>query len=474
MSSNRIMTLADKFDHELAKCIKYQDPYRYHEVILGRKPMTGPQRRIIDAFMTHRITIVATANGMGKSYSASSLSPYLLHIHNASNPCKVVITAPTAKVMREVYWNNLRSAWEKSPYQLPGRMLQCPPRIEISPDHFLVCTSAVDTENASGYHSPNLYAIIDEASNVSADIYAAIMSWNPTKILMLGNPIRNDGFFYDLAQKALADNNPDSDMAFLQISALESPYADVLDSKTGLADKTWLNQVRLVYGENSLYWKTHVLAQFAESNSDALVPSDWLLLLAGEHDRAGAKTMAIDLGEGVGRDSSVILVRDSNGVHERISSNRWTFEDTARNAKRLAEQHGVQPSRIIYDKTGIGADFDNRLRAVGLVGCRPYKGSLEVSQKAAAKNLRSQAGWNLRRRLDPQHYDLTAGQAVKQKPFFIPGEVLSELKPQLNACSYGQLANGKVELTPKDQIAKMLGHSPDVLDALMMSFAFWR
>jgi hypothetical protein len=262
-------------------------------------------------------------------------------------------------------------------------------------------------------------------------------------------------------------------MAFLQISAMDSPYIDVEDSQSGMADKTWLNMIRNVYGEQSLYWKTHVLAQFAESNTDCLIPADWLKLLAPEHKPKGQKTMAIDLSEGVGRDNSIVLVRDETGIIEVRKNNKWGLEGTAKQAAELAIKYNVTHSRIIFDKTGLGADFDNRLRAVGITGARPYKGSLEVSQKAAAKNLRSQAGWNLRRRLDPEHNDLSGPVPVKQLPFHISTEHLTELRPQINACSYSQAANGKVQLTPKENISKMIGHSPDLLDALMMSFAFW-
>jgi hypothetical protein len=78
------------------------------------------------------------------------------------------------------------------------------------------------------------------------------------------------------------------------------------------------------------------------------------------------RRIAIVLGEGVGRDSTALLVRDDYGIFDFHAGNSLSLADAAEETARLARVWAVDASRISYDKLGIGHDFGNHLVRRGL------------------------------------------------------------------------------------------------------------
>ena len=109
----------------------------------------------------------------------------------------------------------------------------------------------------------------------------------------------------------------------------------------------------------------------------------------------------IDLSEGAGRDSTSILVRDAYGIIDLIAGNSLCLADAAEETARLARVHAIDASRISYDKLGVGRDFRNHLVLRGLGYAIGYAGSGKPQERKAFANLRSEAAWKLRRRLNP-------------------------------------------------------------------------
>jgi hypothetical protein len=118
---------------------------------------------------------------------------------------------------------------------------------------------------------------------------------------------------------------------------------------------------------------------------------------------------------------------------------------------------------VSFDQAGIGADFDNRLRAAGIVGARPYRGGLSGGKGFG--NLRSAAAWVMRQRLDPNRTTTTAGGvAIRQAAFAIPRDMLAMMRDELQGLRYTQDEKGRVCLEPKEDIVKRLRKSPDLAD----------
>lgn len=464
----------------------------------GNQGYWKKQLEICDSVVRFPVTLVPTGNAIGKSFLAAGLLHWFLFTRQGS---LVVATAPTQVQLEEVLWKEVERAYQGSRIPLGGRLLRSPLKVDLGGGWQALAYSTTKVERFSGHHATDLFAILDEASGVSDEIYEAISSLNPSRELMVGNPLRPSGAFYDRCKF----KNPLANV--IQISSMESPHIELERSPWGLADRTWLEKARADYGEGSLWWTCHVLGEFPDSGVDSVIPGSWLDV-AGEaiHRPAGRRRIAIDLAEGRGGDRSAVLVRDDNGVLDLWSSATADFQMTASRACMMAQKYGVEDGDISYDVAGIGADFANRLRQFGIVSPVPYRGGNEGGVKHA--NLRSYSAWRLRQRLDPERRDIDysgqeksereidrfdhvpsgidlygrvraplgvalRSQGVGRQQFSIPHRFLNgPLREELINLRYELDLRGRIKLELKEDMAMRIKRSPDLADCLCQSFAF--
>lgn len=502
-------------------------PDWFNSIFLGRDKDDGHGRcgywrrqlDICDSVVHYPVTLVPTGNAVGKSFLAAGVLHWFLFTRPGS---LVVATAPTQVQLEEVLWKEVERSYAGSRLPLGARLLRNPLKVDLGGGWQALAYSTTKVERFSGHHASELLAILDEASGVADEIYEAISSLNPSRELMLGNPLRPSGTFYDRCHST----NPLANV--IKISSLESPHIHLERSPWGLADRNWLEKARADYGEGSLWWTCHVLGEFPDSGVDSVIPGSWLQLAADARPHPlGKRRIAIDLAEGRGGDRSVVLVRDDNAVLDMWSSNTASFEETANRALWAAQRFEVDDGDISYDVAGIGADFDNRLKQVGIVSPVPYRGGNEGGPKHA--NLRSYSAWRLRQRLDPGrrdiHYkeergepaghpgrprgpgfdgpdgpdgsdglsvggthfrlDYQTGRPVPtvvlapksyvgdRDQFCIPSRFLAgPLREELVGLRYELDPRGRVKLEVKEDYVERLKRSPDLADCLCQSFAF--
>ena len=164
--------------------------------------------------------------------------------------------------------------------------------------------------------------------------------------MAIGKPIRPDGHFALLSDHfallsghfallsghfALLSDQGDRDALenrrsqvsckHFEVPSTMSPHAHLARSPVGLADKVWLEAVGREPGENSPWYRSHVLAQRPKLASETLIPQEWLNLALSDATAAAVQTLragapiigkvrlGCDVGEGVGRSQSVIVVR---------------------------------------------------------------------------------------------------------------------------------------------------------------------
>jgi len=128
-----------------------------------------------------------------------------------------------------------------------------------------------------------------------------------------------------------------------------------------MADKGFIDGARFEYGEDSLWWRVHILGQFPDEAMQALLPRAWVERAANqEHKRYGDVWLSVDVAKGNDGDASAILARDRRGVIAYEESPRWNLEYLAKETARWAGAHNVNPARIVYDAAGLGVDFAKR------------------------------------------------------------------------------------------------------------------
>ena len=469
--------------HEVLQRCRH-DPVFFHKHFL--KPINSQeyfwakQVEIARSFVENRTTLVCTGNGIGKSWVAARLKLWASCCHPGS---LLVSTAPSQQLVENVLWKQSRRAHKNAPVPLGGRYTHRPEKLDFGDGWMALGFSSDSIERLSGQHEGDLFVIVDEGSGIEEEVWEGLDSLNASRTLILGNPIRQSGRFYELAHQT---DNPTVNL--IHVASTDGPHCHLERSPWGLADKAWLDAMRYSWGEDSPWWRVHVQGLFPEHDDNALIPPNWLV--ASNHPgRKGRIKIAVDLAKGSGgtSDNSVILVVDDAGILDLHWNNTWGPQETAQKVKEAAISWGVEPANIVYDATGIGMDFGNRLEYQGLKGCKQYVGT---------NKLRSDCAWAMRLRLDPgrtlfpqpdmrlqpkaslghlfgamqQPYRITPEPEVQQR-FAIRQDWLERLRPELQGLRYKLGTDGGIALEPKAELAKRIGHSPDLADALLISFS---
>lgn len=466
---------------------EYKDkPIEFNVDVLGRPSYWPRQEQICQAVVERKTVIVPTGNSVGKSYCAAGLILWWLYTRRGS---LVVATAPSQTLLGTVLFKEIRRAKSLSKISLPGRITESP---NVSPQTLLVdgtgwgvlgiATRGV--ERLSGQHNPELLVVVDEASGIDDEIWEALDSQNPAKLVVFGNPLRAEGRFRDLSLRAAREAGDPSiptheKLLEICIPSTESPDIVLDRSPRGLADRGFLEASRRQYGDTGLWWRTHILAQFPEVSAEALIPEAWLDWatrpehrqgLTATDPRCGPKRIAVDLGEGVGRDRTVVLVRDDRGILDVHASNTTDLPQAAHIVRQMITKWQVAHDHVTYDKLGIGASFVNHLHAVGIKTARPYAGEGRPHDRNSFTNVRTECAWTLRNRLDPNWCPDPRVPHATQPGFHIPcGVWWPQMREELKTLSY-DLVGKQTRLIPKKDHSERLGRSPDLADAFMQSF----
>jgi hypothetical protein len=476
----------EKLSSLLASC--RDDPDLFNSAVLGRQPFWSGQRRIAGSLVKYLQTLAYTGNAIGKDYLLGSIVPWWLYTRPRS---LVIVTGPSQTLLGTVTWKEVRLACRHALIPLGPTLsvgAKTSPQIcAVDPQSGWQALgySTTSVERASGQHNANLLVIVEEASGVEDDTWQALDSLKYRRLLAIGNPLRAEGEFINRIRQADQDARdgiePELSCNAIRIRSTSSPHAALGHSPFGLADKTWLADVRRRYGADSLWYRSHVLAEIPAVSAEDLIPKAWLdraaaverPMLPPNHPVHRARRIAVDLGEGVGRDSTAILVRDDHGIIELVAGRTLGLAAAAQEVARLAAAFRVDHARISYDKLGIGRDFVNHLARHGITLAVGYAGSGRAQNSKAFVNLRSEAAWALRRRLDPDRLtDPRFPNSSTQPPFHIPPRAWwARLREDLEALTY-DLAGNKTRLVSKEQLLDRLGRSPDCGDALIQSFAF--
>ena len=184
-------------------------------------------------------------------------------------------------------------------------------------------------------------------------------------------------------------------------------------SEFGLADRTWLESMYRKYGRRSLWVGSHIDARIPDVDAEQLIDPAWLDYHSSQqrppvppvHPVNFTRRIACDLSEGVGRDSTCIVVVDDWGVLEVVLGSSMGLPEAAETIHRLAARWNVPHDKISFDKLGIGRNFPNHL-AVGASRWRsPTPG------RASHKTQAHSSTWHRGR--------LEAAQSAGRHPFWI-------------------------------------------------------
>lgn len=392
---------------------------------------------------------VRSGHGVGKSTVAAWACLWYIFTRY---PVKIVITAPTTAQLYDALYAEIRRWFNTIPPGLASLFEVKSERIELkaAPSESFISartSRAEQPEALQGVHSKNVLLIADEASGIPESVYEAAggsMSGHSATTLLLGNPVRGSGYFYDTHTKELGWKR-------FHVSSLTSPRVSA-DYVREMAEK---------YGEDSNAYRIRVLGEFPLADDDTIIPLG-LVQAAVNRDILANPSEPVVWGLDVARkggDSSVLVKRKGNIV--AAPPRIWRNLDLMQLTGAIVHEYDVsdlaaKPAEILVDSIGLGSGVVDRLRELGY----PVRG-INVSESPAlgekVVNLRSEL-WS------------HARSWFEKRMCSIPNDerLIDELT--MVKCSY--TSSGKLMVEPKDAIRKRTrGRSCDVADAFCLTFA---
>ncbi len=410
------------------------------------------QQEVLASLPDHRRVAVKSGNGLGKGFSAAVAVLWFLHCHD---PAVVLSTAPTFRQVRHILWRQVRRLYRPARELLGGKMLDT--RWELAEDRYAMGLSAESADEFQGFHSPNVFIVVDEAEGVSDEIFEAIeaiMTAAEPRLLLIGNPTTVAGAFHRAFHQERRLYHT------ITISALDSPNVQAGQIVVpGLTSDQWVKERTETWGEENPIYRARVLGEFPDQAEDTLIRLSDIEAAAMPGTEAETQpdtacpdvVLAVDVAR-FGSDRSVILRRRENRVEEiRVLRGLDTMQLTGWVVRAIND---FQPARICVDEIGVGAGVVDRLKEQGY----PVRGinvSTRARQESVFANLRAEGYWLLR--------DLFSSYRIK-----IPAD--GQLMGELAALRYSYDSHGRILIESKESMRRRGLPSPDKADALMLAF----
>ena len=239
--------------------------------------------------------------------------------------------------------------------------------------------------------------------------------------------------------------------------------------EAGRVSAQWVEQCRLMWGEDHPEFLNRCLGEFADQSEDGIIPLSWVNAAIDRwrawerrgFDGAYAKRcLGVDVARS-GVDKTVVAVREGPAIREILTYSKLPVTGTAGYVQAAAG--GGRHVHIEMDG-GLGAAVYDMLREEGVPNLRPVTVSAKTpwrdrSEQYRFADVRSAMWWNVREMLSPQY----GGEMM------LPD--VGELKRDLVSPKFEMLKGAVIKLEPKKGIIRRLGRSTDFGDAVCL--AFW-
>jgi phage terminase large subunit len=422
------------------------DPVGFVKVVLGATPDPWQENLLQDVANGERRVSVRAGHGVGKSAVVAWLSIW----HMVTRyPQKTVMTAPTAGQLFDALFAETKMWINRLPEPLRDLFDTTTEKVTLkaAPEASFISarTSSADRPEAlAGIHSDYVLLLVDEASAVPEPVYesaAGSMSGPRACMILIGNPTKNSGLFFKTHHQLSNE--------------WKTYHVSCLDSRR--VDPDFVKQIKDTYGEASNAYRVRVLGEFALKEDDTLIPAE-LVDSAMSRDISVSPQEPMVYGLDVarfGNDRSVLVRRQGNVVHPTVKI--WQGLDLMQLVGAVVNEAEIdKPGEICVDAIGMGSGVADRLRELGFT-----VRDVNVSEAPAFKNLKAA---KLRDELWLQVKEWLGQRACK-----LPRN--DDLRAELVAPTYTFTSSGNVKVEGKAEMKKRGMRSPDIADALCLTFA---
>lgn len=441
----------------------------------GHAP-TFYQNDILGGFVIHSRQAVRGPHGLGKTALAAWLTHWFALTRDGLD-WKVITTASVWRQLTKYLWPEIHKWSRLINWRKVGRR-GYNTKYELQTLQLKLSTGAAfavasdDHTAIEGAHADCLLYIFDESKSViDATFDAAEGAFSgagegsdmEALALAISTPGEPIGRFYDIHRRA---------PGFEDWKAIHVSVQDAI--KGGRISETWVDQRRKQWGEESSVFKNRVLGEFASSDSDGVIPLEWVEQAVNRWrewkdrtDESGYRgrvtSIGADIGSGGENSNLTVLAR----VYENkyVTLEKWgrggvdyaTMETANKMSGLLSRYHTCDG---FIDTIGIGLGVYHRLLELKIKNAFSFNSSqrtniLDKNKEFGFVNKRAAGWWLMREALDPQ-----SGLNI-----CLPDD--DALIGELITPKYTVQAGGMIKVESKDDIMKRIERSTDSADAVI-------
>jgi len=321
----------------------------------------------------------------------------------------------------------------------------------------------------SGLHERNIMVQVDESGNIPPAVLRAaeqaLVRVEFGKVIQAGNPTSLEGMLYAAAtllrhqwRIIRITGDPADPKAWVHSPRVMSDHrVDLQEGEECMCPRCWAQQQIDTYGRDNPWVKTQILGQFPDASINALLGIEDVERAMGMKYQPEAynwqeKRLGVDVAR-FGDDRSVIFPRQGLMTYKPVEMRNLRTNDIAARVAQASVRWARGEASIFVDDTGHWGHgvLDQLITA----GYAPHP--VVFHSKA----------------LNPRYRNRRAEMWVEMSEWVKRGGRLPKLPMlvgELTEPTY-TFTQGQLMIEEKDQIKKRLGRSPDLADALALTFA---
>lgn len=436
-----------------------KNPELFLKGLLGFEPWSK-QLEIVQSVRDNPRTAVRSANGVGKTAIAARTVLWFL----AAYPRSVVVTtAPTWNQVEKQLWREMAVAFEHARefFLTLGQPEIFKTDLLIAPDWYATGISTEKPERFSGFHSPHILLVVDEASGVADTIFEAaegFLTSHNARVLLISNPTQLSGEFYRAFHRDASLWNR------IHIQIKDTPnFTDEQkklsqDVLLSLPSTNYPELMERKYGLDSELYEVRVLGEFPSSQSNAVCRLHDVQQAQYREEQPGMPVVISSDIARAGGDETVIAVRRGRQVRIRDAYRgkdlNWTVGRLLQVEREVYEETSADVRHVI-DFAGLGAGVYDQLRERSVFPVHGFNSSHRARDPRDYPNRRSEAWFEFSNQLCDLDLDTD-----------------EQLLEDLVAPVFTIDSAGRRVVEKKEETRKRLSRSPDRADAVIMAFAF--
>lgn len=406
--------------------------------------LSAPQREFVTS--DARFTIFNAGRSSGKTYSASLIAARALLSEK-----KVIVFAQNYKSLTE----NLMVAINQRLQEMTDHIGPNVYSFNQSSMKFTFGRGAIygmsyeNIETCRGFTDIEV-AIYDEIALAPANLLSTVSYCLRGKGIKPRQYAMTTPRFGTWWNKYLTDNQNDPTIKIIHSTVYDlNKKGD--DDNSVITDAQIENMIKSTLDETML--RQELYGELVEDTSAGVLFSMSLLQRAGKITIKNKPGYCIGIDcSGLGKDSHVIIVRDQSRIIEVIERKIASNSELCQLVKQVIAKYGrANLSHICIDEA-FGIDLHERLQEAGITATLvPFGGK---ARNQAYANNRAEMYINLKKHIE--EYGL--------------GGITEEIFRELQATKYTLNSSNKIQLIPKDEIKLCIGRSPDLADALALTY----